>query len=548
MAAVEPLPLVPVRCSTGYVRWGSPRRVAISRMRSSVGTARRSGIADSRLMCPSSHRRASSSDWKRRRAIPKHPGRPKQAKRTQRTFLRGCSTAPAGLHRPVFDRDQCGIDPVQDNRTVDHALTNVVASGEVIHDLEEDLLQDGPKASRTGTAKERLLGDCFEGIVGDLELHAIEFERPLVLLGQSVLWFDEDPDEGIFVQLGNSTHYWEPPDEFRDQPELDQVFRKDSPQNLCVITWLTRHLGAEADPLAPDSVLDDLVEPGKGSSANEQNIGGVDLDEFLVRVLPSTLRGNRCRRSFEDLEERLLDTLARNVTGDGGVLALPSDLVNLVDIDDPGLRAFHVVISCLNELEQDVLDVFAHVASLGKRGGICNGKGDVEHPCQGLGKQSLATSSGPEQQDVRLRQLDVIIVARGLNSLVVVVNGYRENLLGMFLTNDVVIEEIEDLSRLGELVKAELSGIGELLGDDVVAQIDAFIADVDTRTCDELLYLLLRLSAEAALAEVTPCTQRRYGARLPSGSSRAPLTNGYAAPTASRGVDSLDVMTSSTMP
>ena len=47
MAAVEPLPLVPVRWTTGNARWGSPSSGASSRMRSRVGSARRVGVADS---------------------------------------------------------------------------------------------------------------------------------------------------------------------------------------------------------------------------------------------------------------------------------------------------------------------------------------------------------------------------------------------------------------------------------------------------------------------------------------------------------------------
>jgi hypothetical protein len=38
---------------------------------------------------------------------------------------------------------------------------------------------------------------------------------------------------------------------------------------------------------------------------------------------------------------------------------------------------------------------------------------------------------------------------------------------------------------------------GELFVDDLVAEIDALVADVDTRACDEFLDLPLRFSAEA---------------------------------------------------
>ena len=66
----------------------------------------------------------------------------------------------------------------------------------------------------------------------------------------------------------------------------------------------------------------------------------------------------------KDLQQRLLDALAGHVTGDGRVLGLAGNLVDLVDIDDAALRFFHVVIGVLDEFEQDVFDVLADVACL----------------------------------------------------------------------------------------------------------------------------------------------------------------------------------------
>src|ERR1039458_5446788 len=64
MAAVEPLPLVPVRCTDGYVRSGFPMRWTSSRIRSSVGSERRLGILDSKSMWPSSQAAASAKEEK----------------------------------------------------------------------------------------------------------------------------------------------------------------------------------------------------------------------------------------------------------------------------------------------------------------------------------------------------------------------------------------------------------------------------------------------------------------------------------------------------
>ena len=95
-----------------------------------------------------------------------------------------------------------------------------------------------------------------------------------------------------------------------------------------------------------------------------------------------------------------------------------------------------------------------------------------------------------------------LAVAAGLDPLVVVVDGDREGLLGLVLTDDVAVEEVVDLARLRQLVEAELAGLGELLLDDLVAQVDALVADVDARAGDQLLDLLLALSAEGALEQV----------------------------------------------
>ena len=45
-----------------------------------------------------------------------------------------------------------------------------------------------------------------------------------------------------------------------------------------------------------------------------------------------------------------LHALTRNVAGDRRVLALARDLVDLVDVDDPGLGALDIVVGGLNQL------------------------------------------------------------------------------------------------------------------------------------------------------------------------------------------------------
>jgi hypothetical protein len=151
----------------------------------------------------------------------------------------------------------------------------------------------------------------------------------------------------------------------------------------------------------------------------------------------------------EDLQQRLLDALAGHVTGDRRVVGLAGDLVDLVDVDDPGLGLLDVVVRGLDQLEQDVLDVLADVAGLGQRRGVGDRERDVEDRGQRLGEQRLAAAGRPEQQDVRLLQLDVRVVGlHHLHALVVVVDRYRERALGLLLPDDVLVEDAVDLLRL----------------------------------------------------------------------------------------------------
>ena len=97
-----------------------------------------------------------------------------------------------------------------------------------------------------------------------------------------------------------------------------------------------------------------------------------------------------------------------------------------------------------------------------------------------------------------------------LDALVVVVDRHGQDALRVVLPDDVVVQELEDLARLRELVEAQLGCLGELLFDDLVAEVDALVTDVDTRTGNELLHLLLRLAAEAALQQLAPIAELRH--------------------------------------
>src|SRR5215469_10597608 len=101
-------------------------------------------------------------------------------------------------------------------------------------------------------------------------------------------------------------------------------------------------------------------------------------------------------------------------------------------------------------------------------------------------------------------QLDVVVARarlRGVDALVMVVHGDRERFLRAVLADDVLVQDVVDLFRLRDIAKPEIliDVLVELFFDDLVAELDALVADVDARSGDELAHLLLRFAAEAAL-------------------------------------------------
>ncbi len=216
-------------------------------------------------------------------------------------------------------------------------------------------------------------------------------------------------------------------------------------------------------------------------------------------MLAPALRRHRRLRALEDLQQRLLHALAGDVARDRRVVRLARDLVDLVDVDDPRLGLLHVVVGGLDQLQKDVLDVLADIPGLRQRGRVGDRERHVEDPRERLREQRLAAAGRPEQENVRLLQLDLRFAGHHhLHALVVVVDRDRQRALGGILPDDVLVEHVVDLARLGQVFQIEGGRGGELLVDDLVAEVDALVADVHARAGDQLLDLPLGLAAEAA--------------------------------------------------
>ena len=197
-------------------------------------------------------------------------------------------------------------------------------------------------------------------------------------------------------------------------------------------------------------------------------------------MLASALRRNIGDRAFQDLQQRLLHAFAGNIPGNRRILVLASDLVDLVDVDDACLRASHIAVSGLQQLQDNVFDVLAYVAGFRQRGRVHDGEGNVEHLGQRMRKQCLAAARGAHEQDVRLRQLH-IVPARPihLDALVMVVDCNRQLLLRLLLADNVLIEESLYLERLGQVGRRRpRRRLAAVILQNGIADRDAFVADV----------------------------------------------------------------------
>src|SRR5262245_27477634 len=121
-----------------------------------------------------------------------------------------------------------------------------------------------------------------------------------------------------------------------------------------------------------------------------------------MMVFAPTLWRDIGDRALDDLEQRLLHALARDVASDRGVVGLAGDLVDFVYVDDAALGAWDIKIGHLDEPKQDVLDILADVAGLGEGGGVGDAEGYVEDFGERLGEVRLATAGGADEKDIAL--------------------------------------------------------------------------------------------------------------------------------------------------
>src|SRR5256885_2782801 len=409
-------------------------------------------------------------------------------------------------HLRRFGVDEEGLALADDGVLVHHDFADVLHRRQIEHQIEQHLLQDRTQAAGPGFPRQGFLGDRLKRLRPHLQIRSFHAEQLLVLLDEGVLRLGQYLDQRLLVELHERRHHRQPPHELRYQPVLDEVFRFHGPQDLADVLAVLQapHVRAEADAALFGAAAYDFLQAVERSSADEQDVGGVHLHEVLVGMLAPALWGHGRDRPFDQLEERLLHALAGHVPRDRGVAGLHQDLSDLVDVDDAALRLVDVVVAVLEELLDDVLHVLADVARLGERGRVGDHERDVQEARHRLREQRLARSGGTDEEDVRFGELDLVILREVLQALVVVVHRDRKDLLRELLADHVLIQDPADFPGRRQVGFGGLAALvrGAFLADDVVAQLDALVADEHRRPGDQIPHLVLALAAEGAVEKL----------------------------------------------
>ncbi len=323
-------------------------------------------------------------------------------------------------------------------------------------------------------------------LLGERELHPLELEQLLVLLDQRVLRLGQDGDEILLGEIVEGREHRQAADELRDHPELGQ-----SAGSISASIWPSRGCPSSRPwrrtrALAADAPPDVLLEPGERAAADEEDVVvSTWMYSCWLYFLPP--RGV----TFARVPSMILRSACWT----------PSPPTSRVGLGPRPCarpcrsrrcrrcpaRAARRRSRRRGEVLHDVLDVLADVAGLGEAGGVGDGEGDVQEAGERLRESVLPLPVGPISRmfDFCI-STSVSLWARALrrplllvDALVVVVDGDGEDLLGAVLADHVVVEEGLDLrGRRQRDRRLRLLALA-LLGDDVVAELDALVADVD---------------------------------------------------------------------
>ena len=283
----------------------------------------------------------------------------------------------------------------------------------------------------------------------------------------------------------------------RNKTEFEQVlgeyvfeYRTD------VLFHIGLHVCTKAHQFFARSSAYNVLYAAKGAAAYKQYVGGVNLQAFLMRMLPAALRRYACNRTLDYLQKSLLYALARNIPCDGGVFALSCDFVYFVYIDYAMLGTLDIIVRRLYELEKYVFNVLANIAGLRQRRRIRNGKRHIKHLCKRLCKQSFSAARRPKHDYVALLKLHIVRLFL-VYALIVVVNRNGKRLFCVTLSDNVLVKHLGNFTGLGNVAYVHFRR-RIIVVEYILTKLDALVTYIHPGTRNYTLYFVLLFPAECA--------------------------------------------------
>src|SRR5512143_1092897 len=99
-------------------------------------------------------------------------------------------------------------------------------------------------------------------------------------------------------------HDRQSPDKLGNQAIFDQILGFYPGEHFAdaFAALLAFAIGGEANATLLSTAADDLFQSGESTAADEQNIGGIDLEKFLLRMLASALWRHRGNGPFDQFQ------------------------------------------------------------------------------------------------------------------------------------------------------------------------------------------------------------------------------------------------------
>ena len=112
------------------------------------------------------------------------------------------------------------------------------------------------------------------------------------MLGQRVARLREDPNQRLGIELFEGGDNGQSAHKFGNQAVLHQILWLQVRERFTEVARfiLAFDLSAEADAAFFRTIANDFIETREGTTTNEQDVAGIDLQKLLLWVLASTLR------------------------------------------------------------------------------------------------------------------------------------------------------------------------------------------------------------------------------------------------------------------